>query len=239
MKLLLSSDTLPQADFDVLSQACHRRAFAGLELVLREGQDHGIDAELCPIRQNTGISCVPEVVRAPVVWLVLPETASLTTLMIWAGEVHLLQAGLLLTRPVPELPIATRVALIHGTSIEEAREAAAWAEQHNAFTCWQVDPDRRDPALWKAVLDITGPHLAHVRLPGSGPEAQGAAPSTPGTGTLLSLLALRGYFGTIALTPSSSEYLEDWEQWLLTGRGWGCGTAYEKKMKAQVRATGS
>ena len=231
MKLLLSSDALPQAGFDVLAQACRRCALAGLELTLGRGHWHGIDASLCPIRLQEGMGCIPEDEAAPVMWLRLPEDASLTMLMIWAGEAHLLGAGLLLTRAVPELPLVTRVALLHGTSVEEARQAVAWAERHDALTCWQVDPERRDLALWDEVLHITGPRLAHVRLLGAGPEAQAETPGTSDTGALLSRLALRGYNGTVALAPSSSDHLELWERWLLSGSGWGCGTAAKKQAR--------
>lgn len=235
MKLLLSTDALPAASFDVLDEACRRRALEGVELTLGPSEHHGIDVSLCPIRQREGLSCIPERENAPVVWMRMPDSTTTTMLMIWAAEAHVFGAGMLITRPVPEMPRSTRVALLHGTDVVEARRAAAWAETHSAGTCWQVDLENRDLATWDEILRITGPHLAHVRLLGAGPEAQAEAPGSAGTGTLLSRLALMGYDGTVALAPSSSEHLDDWKQWLLVGRGWGCGTAAEKKARAAAR----
>ncbi|MEX0600116.1 MAG: hypothetical protein WD423_16505 [Rhodothermales bacterium] len=41
MRLLLSSDALPDADFGTLATAVRRRAFEGLELAIGEGQTGG------------------------------------------------------------------------------------------------------------------------------------------------------------------------------------------------------
>lgn len=233
MKLLLSTEALPDSDFPTLEHACRRRALAGLELMLGEGR-HGIDASLCPIRQQEGEECVPDMPDAPIVWLGLPEQVSLSMLMIWAAEAHILRAGLLIRRQVAEVPLSTRIALLHGTDVEEAREAVEWAMQNDAYTAWDVDPHRRDREVWDAVLAITGPRLAHVRLRGAGPEAEAGLPESEGTGTLLARLALNGYDGTVSLAPSNQARLEMWEDWLLSRRGWGCGTAAEKKARAMA-----
>src|SRR5690606_37547553 len=113
MRLLLSSDALPDAPLDVLGQACRRRALAGLELSVGAGQTHGLDERVCPLHQRNGSACVPED-AASVAWLRLPPSTSLVMLMIWAGAAHQMGAGLLLPEPVPDPPTAVRLALVHG-----------------------------------------------------------------------------------------------------------------------------
>ena len=226
MRLLLSSDALPDAGLDELLQARTRRALAGLELSLGAHQAHGLDEQACPLHQQNGLPCVPEGVT-DVAWLRLPPSTSLVMLMIWSGAAHQMKAGLLLPKPVPDPPAATRLALVHDSDPDAARAAAAWARSRGAGTCWDVTPGRLGTDLIDRVLDATLPTLAHVRLPGSGPEADD--PGSAGTGTLLTQLALRGYAGTVALIPSPGADLARWKRWLLQQRGWGCGTAAAKQ----------
>ena len=96
-------------------------------------------------------------------------------------------------------------------------------------TCWEVSPGILDTDRITGVLEATRPTLAHVRLPGSGPEAD--APEHAGAGALLARLALAGYAGTISLVPSPGVDLALWRRWLLQQRGWGCGTAAEKQAR--------
>lgn len=237
MRLLLSSDALPDAELDELLQARTHRALAGLELSVGRGHAHGLDERVCPIHQQNGTPCVPDDVT-DVAWLRLPEATSLVMLMIWSGAAHQMGAGLLLPAPVLDPPVAARLALCHGTAPAEARAAAAWARARGAGTCWEVTPGRLDPALIGQVLDETMPTLAHVRLPGSGPEAD--APGSAGTGTLLAQLSLRGFAGTVSLVPSPGADLGRWRRWLLAKRGWGCGTAAQKQARrAAARAEAS
>ncbi len=241
MRLLLSSDALPAAPFDVLVEAARRRHLAGLELRLDRGQGHGADATACAARQGVGAACFAEAPADPSVsWLLLPYEAPLALRTVWAGAAARLGAGVLLHRPTPERP-ATPTALVHGTDPDEACRSARWAEANGTGTAWEVRPSAFDADRWGAVLEATGPRLAHVRLVGAGPEAQTAKTeaggASDGTGWLLGRLALRGYGGTVALAPSSPAALPAWESWLRRGRGWGCGTAAERRAVARTRAT--
>ena len=234
MRLLLSSDALPDAPFEVLVAAARRRRLAGLELTLDRGQGHGADASPCAARVGDGTACFPDApADLAVAWLALPAGAPLGLRTVWASAAGRLGAGVLLRRPAPECPTALPTALVHGTDPEAARQSARWAAAHGAGTAWELRPSAFDADRWAAVLDATGPHLAHVRLLGAGPEAQSAA--ADGTGWLLGRLALRVYGGTVTLAPSSPGALPAWERWLRRGRGWGCGTSAEKQA-AQARA---
>ncbi len=227
MKLLLSSDVLPTAALDELGVACRRRALAGLELVLGHGQGHRYESLRCPIEAGDEAVLPP----VPVCWLALPGRPRLSELMTWAGEAHRLNAGLLLWTPVEELPRPVRVALVHGSDLAEVEQAVAWARQQGMFTCYQPEPEALQQGTWQTVLAQTLPTLAHVRLPGSGPEGQEAGVPT-GVGAFLAALTLAGYSGTVALIPSGSDRLPEWEAWLLGRRGWGCGTAAARQARA-------
>lgn len=228
MRLLLSSDTLPGAPLDELIQACRRRALGGLELSVGIGQGHGLDERVCPLHQQDGGRCVPETVTS-VAWLRLPRATSLIMLMVWSGAAHQMKAGLLLQEPVLDPPVATPLALVHGAEPADVQAAATWARRHGARTCWDVAPGTWDAETVDRVLDVTLPTLAHIRLPGSGPEADDAR--SEGVGGLLTRLALRGYAGTIALVPSAWADHALWQRWLLERRGWGCGTAAAKQAR--------
>jgi LPS sulfotransferase NodH len=67
----------------------------------------------------------------------------------------------------------------------------------------------------------------HVRMKGAGPEATGS--EATGSNVLFRHLALTGYQGSISLVPSGRERLEEWEDWLLNRRDWGCNTAADKR----------
>ncbi|HET6567524.1 MAG TPA: hypothetical protein VFG50_06130 [Rhodothermales bacterium] len=224
MRLCLSSDAYPAGGLPELSQAARRRALDGLELRIGAGHRHGVDETLSAITQPGDY--------APVTWFLLPKDVSLVTRLIWAGAAYSLGAGLVLQEPVVDLPTGVKVALQHGNDPAEAQRAATWAKRHRAFTCWQVEPVL-DANEIQAVLSASGTALAHVRLPGSGPEADLTA--SPVTGILMGRLALAGYDGTIALAPSPGADPEMWRRWLFETRGWGCGTAAEKQARAEAR----
>jgi len=230
---LLSSDALPTATLDELGAACRRRALAGLELVLGRGQGHRYEALRCPIEAGDEAVQPP----VPVCWLALPGRPRLSELMTWAGEAHRLGAGLLLRAPVEELPRPVRAALVHGSDLAEVEQAVAWARQQGMFTCYQPEPEALQQGTWRMVLAQTLPTLAHVRLPGSGPEGQEAGAPT-GVGAFLAALTLAGYAGTVALIPSAPDRLPAWETWLLRRRGWGCGTAALRKARAARKRFG-
>ena len=229
MQLALSSAALPNAPIDTLRRAAQRRDLKVLELVLGAGHAHGI---------GTPSESAPSVVDGarpkkgetpPVQWLFAGKKPSITDILYWGRQAALLDAGLLLRDTIPETPLGVPLALVHGTDLQEAQRAAAWARMHDAKTCWNVELGQRKPAQFADVLDATLPTLAHVRLLGAGPETQSAAPGTAGTGAVLKELALNGYARTVALTPSANGSTSEWREWLFEGRGWGCGTAAQKK----------
>ncbi len=230
MRLCLSSDTLPAGSLTELTQAARRRALAGLELRIDAGHRHGLDETLCTIRQQANIDCLPGD-HMPISWLLLPRDVSLVVLLIWAGVADSLGAGLILQSPVSDPPAGVKLALLHGDDPTEAIQAAAWANRHNAFTCWEVESDM-DPNSIQAVLSQTKVTLAHIRLLGSGPEA--GQSTSPTTGMLMGRLALSGYDGTISLAPSRGADPDLWRRWLFETRGWGCGTAAQKQARAQA-----
>lgn len=208
MKLLLSSETIPDASLEELHQACRRRALVGLEVQADQFFARiPVDAELEPC--------------AGIAWLRLPDTLAAGELVHWAGIAAKGGLGLLLSEAVEELPAGVPVALIHRTDEASARDAVAWAKRHGAGTCWEVTPGDRE-----AVFEETNATLVHVRLPGSGPETN--EPGSAGTGALIARLAMSGYSGTVSLIPSAGVDPALWRRWLLDQRGWGCGTAAEK-----------
>lgn len=229
MQLALSSAALPEAPIDTLRRAARRRDLKVLELVLGAGHAHGIGTPSNSDGMVLANASPPQTGEPPVRWLLASETPSITDLLYWGRQAALLDAGLLLQGAVPESPLGLPLALVHGTDLQEAQRAAAWARMHDAKTGWTVELGRRDQEQFADVLDATIPTLAHVRLLGAGPETQSAAPGTAGTGAVLKELALNGYSGTVALTPSPDGSTSEWREWLLQGRGWDCGTAVQKK----------
>jgi hypothetical protein len=73
------------------------------------------------------------------------------------------------------------------------------------------------------MLEALGSSLAHVRVPGTGPES--LDDSDGRIGSLVTVLTLLGYRGRAVLTPSSERRLDEWSKWLSRRRGWGCGGA--------------
>ena len=200
IRFCLSSKALPDASLDELRRAARRHALAGLELVLEAGHRHGLDEMLRPFSLPSSAVFLQQ--EEPCIdWLLLPPSTSEGTLLYWGAQAHLWGAGLLFQRAeIP--PPATRIALLHGTDLESAHRAMVWAEHHDAYTCWQVERGERDPEIYDRVLDVTGPRLAHVRLPEAGPETHGIV----GRGVLLDRLVRRDYEGTVALSPLSLSY---------------------------------
>lgn len=228
MQLALSSAALPDASIDTLRRAAEGRDLKGLELVLGAGHAHGIGTPSKAAPSSSGEGSPTRDGSPPVHWLLASEAPSITDILYWGRQAALLGAGLLLRTTIPETPLGLPIAMVHGTDPEAAHRAAAWARMHDAQTCWTVELGRRDEEQFADVLDATMPTLTHVRLLGAGPETQSAAPGTAGTGVVLKELALRGYSGTVALTPSPDGSASEWHEWLFERRGWGCGTAAQK-----------
>ena len=228
MKLILSSDALPDEPLPVLQRACRRRGLAGLELTVGSQQGHGLDAAaalakplstLIPFQQSD----------PPVRWLRHTGPLHAAALLRWAEIAFHLEAGLVISQPV-DMPPALEVALQHDTNAGEARRAADWAAQFNrAKTAWALDLTGDDSADLRHVLSLSRPTLGHLRLLGGGPEMQQS--NATGSDDVWTQLALFGYSGTVALAPSDSKKttLDAWARWLLDRRGWGCGTAAEKR----------
>jgi len=237
MQCALSSAALPDASIDVLRRAARRRNLKALELVLGTGHAHGIGTPSTSEGEGPVDASSPQTGDPPVRWLLASEMPSITDLLYWGRQASLLDAGLLLQRTVPESPLGLPVALVHGTDLQEAQRAAAWARMHDAKTCWTVELGQPTSDRFAEVLEATAPTLAHVRLLGAGPEAQSAAPGTTGTGPVLKELALSGYSGTVALVPSADGSTDEWQQWLFEERGWGCNTAAKKKDARKATAS--
>lgn len=223
MQLILSSTALPEASLETLRRAAQRRDLAALELVLRVGPPQRL--------ADPGDVFLTDAAKGdpPVQWLLLEGTPSVTDVLYRSRQASLLDAGLLLQNAIPESPLGLPLGLVHGTDRKAAQKAAAWARMHDAKTCWSVELGQRDPEQFADVLEVTAPTLAHVRLLGAGPETQSAAPGTAGTGAVLKELALHGYSGSVALAASADGSTAAWREWLFERRGWGCGTAAQKK----------
>lgn len=223
MQLSLSSEALPTLPLAELRRGARRRDLSGVELVV------GGDGE-APQGDRVGSFLLEELGDGegapPIQWLLLREEASLTELLYWSRQAHLIGAGLVLQSAPVEFPLCVPLARFHSTDLEAAHRASAWARLHGAKTCWEIDLGSVDEDDIEPVLDVTSPMLAHVRVLGAGPEAQSAS---VGTGALFKELALRGYSGTIALAPSARGREAAWREWLFEERGWGCNTAARKR----------
>jgi len=225
MTISLSSEALPSAAIKTLRDGARQRDVDGLELLVGTGADPHGDPSAAPGRLNEAI----EEGTPPIQWLLLGPQASLTELLYWSRQAHLIGAGLVLQSTIVESPLCVPLALLHPTDPERAHRAAAWARMHDAQTCWEVRLGATDEQQLEAVLDVTMPTLGHVRLRGAGPNAPSAAPGLVDTGTVLKELTLRGYTGTVALAPADSDEEAAWRTWLFDERGWGCNTAAEKR----------
>jgi hypothetical protein len=237
MQLALSSAAVPHASIDTLRSAARRRDLKALELLLGAGHGHGVGM---PSKSPSSVNrrAIPTKGESPPVqWLLASKRPTITDLLYWGRQAALLDAGLLLQGTVPESPLGLPLALVHGTDLEEAQRAAAWARMHNARTGWTVELGQRTPEQFADVLEATASTLAHVRLLGAGPEAQSVGPDSLGAGTVLKELALKGYSGTVALAPSANGVTADWHEWLFEERGWGCNTAAKKKDDRKAAAT--
>lgn len=229
MQFTLSSTALPEASIETLRHAAQWRDLAALELVLGVGHPQRLADPGDVFLTDAGGGPTPAKGDPPVQWLLLQGTPSVTAVLYRSRQASLLDAGLLLQNAIPESPLGLPLGLVHGTDRKAAQKAAAWARMHDAKTCWTVELGHRDPEQFADVLEVTAPTLAHVRLLGAGPETQSAAPGTAGTGAVLKELALHGYSGSVALAPSADGSTAAWREWLFERRGWGCGTAAQKK----------
>lgn len=228
MELLLSSAALPDGSLRELRIGMERRNFAGLEVVVGAEHAHGIEAT-CEIGSSDQPAQNFDERDPPIHWLFPRESPSVAEALYWGRRAHLLGAGLALPGPTSASPAGLPVALAHSTDRASAQRAAAWARMHHAHTCWEVEVGRVDAESLSEVLNVTAPHLGHVRLLGGGPESSSGDARETGTADVLKQLALQGFSGTVALAPSDEGAFDKWRRWLLEERGWGCNTAVKKK----------
>lgn len=228
MTLSLSSAALPDGSLTDLLRGARQRNFEGLEVVVGAGHGHGIEAT-CEADSSSVSASQDEQTSLPVQWLLLEEGASSAEVLYWGRRAHLLRTGLLLSEGATESPVGVPTALRHPTDLTAAQRACAWAEMHDAQTCWEVEVGQASMSDVDETLEVTARRLAHVRLLGAGPESETDRAGGVGTGDVLKALALRGYDGTIALAPSATGHQKTWESWLFGPQGWGCNTAARKK----------
>lgn len=120
-------------------------------------------------------------------------------MLYWSRQAHLLGAGLALRSTVGKSPLCVPLATVHGTDPDAAGRAAAWAQMHDAQTCWELRLDAIEEEAMEQVLSVTAPTLGHVRLLGAGPKDESAGGASSVKSILFKELALRGYDGTVAL----------------------------------------
>lgn len=89
---------------------------------------------------------------------------------------------------------------------------------------WDVRPSSEDLRACGAVLLAAHEHLGLVRLHGGGPEQRDQ--DGRGVGPLFVDLAISGYGGPIVLTPSSTDEVPRWREWLSSRKSAGCGKAH-------------
>ena len=223
MKLILSTDALPDQSIDELVRACRRRALDGLEVVLESDQAHGLHE---PTLSQGSCASLRRARRAGIAVEWFHAGRRQQGFAGWGRPAQRLGAGLLLAE-TSEQPSGGRVAQLHGSDDSVVRTAVNWAEHHDLRTAWQVEIREVDAGVIDRVLDRTAERLAHIRLLGGGPEAEELEGGA--MGYLFRSLAMGGYQGTIAIAPSGRDRLDEWKKWLLDQRGWGCNTAAEKR----------
>lgn len=234
MRWVLSSAAAPEASLPELLDAAGRKKLQGVELVRGHGhgiepglpadslelaagtiRDHGLTVAAYRIRDHAGLdpeetARLARVLDAAVV-LALPAGMAERSLERWAFPFESEGRALLLE---VEDPAET-----------ETRWSEAVARRFPGTVCFAWDAPRTagtaDQARW--MLEAFGSSLAHVRVPGTGPESLGDSDGR--IGSLVTVLTLSGYRGSAVLAPSSERRLDEWSTWLGRRRGWGCGGA--------------
>lgn len=226
MQLIVSNEAFSSVSLDEVRRGARQRGLDGVEVLVATGGEGTSAGSLRSAGPD--VSGLTEE-HPPIRWLRLAANASLTELLYWGRQAHLVGAGLVLQETAVETPLCVPLALQHPTDVEAAQRATAWARMHDATTCWEIALEAVDEEAFEDVLEVTAPTLAHVRVRGTGPEIASGASDTSGMGTLLKALTLRSYSGTVALAPSARGRETAWREWLLDEHGWGCNTAAKKK----------
>lgn len=224
MRLGLCSGADADAPLAALLEAGERRGLAALEL--RQGDGHGVtpdDPDAAAFRAVqaaergvpvTGFRLVGSG-SAPEALAHLSRALNAPILVDGPGDVA---ARADLAGALVELGARAALVVRGPDAVAQARAADPALE-----LAWDADPSA--VALGSqaaALLDAVGGRLRHVRLHGGGPEA--ALQEGRGVGETMGRLALAGYDGTLALTPSSPRYRVVWQAWLGRRGGWGCGS---------------
>lgn len=230
MKLALSSAGAPDARLDDLLAACRRRGFAALEL--EEGHAHGVGREVGAATALASSDLVAAAgfrlaglrlrgaIHDPGLPLQRLQEALAAPLILDADAAGATEAAALLAaRGEGRVLMATRTPLQVVGTLPPAVGVA-----------WDVapadQPDGREASVEHcAIVEALGRRLRHVRLLGGGPETD--LHEGRGVGTLMGLLALSGFAGTLAVAPSSDRFRVAWGSWLGRRGGWGCGGASE------------
>jgi uncharacterized protein (DUF2249 family) len=223
MRLAISRRAAPQVPLLELCDLAKNRGLDGVEAVASDLDDvmsgEALRGRIAGIHVGPGdVAAHADVAR---------RAAALAAPVIADGSQidarTLADLGRLYTREGAEL------LLTHGTSLDQVAhvvESIVEAGSPALGSAWEIRTRTDDLSLAPSILLATTGQLKYIRLYGGGPEL--ADEGTVGTGDLVTSIALSGYAGTIAQTPSSESRIGDWERWLEGKARHGCGTAYEK-----------
>jgi hypothetical protein len=244
MRLALSSAAAPGASLGELLEAAARRGLAAVELV--EGHGHGIDPGLTGLRDAedaatraavAGVSIAAYRLTAGFARGCGDDSQTLARLADALGARILLplasdagddtdsweEAGAavddLRGRGVDALPV-----LPAGPAALRALAGLGWTGP----VAWDADPAAGELAeTGQELLALKDIELELVGLRGGGPES--TEQEGRGVGALMARLALSGFGGVVALSPSSERYRVIWDAWLGRRGGWGCGSKSEDR----------
>lgn len=216
MRLAISRSAAPSLSLAQLSDLARRRGLDGVEIGARDLDGLSRAAPIAGVYVESADAAASEATARVAADAGVPVVAA---------------RGAVPTSAIPKLDelyarVGGALCVTHGTDAEEAAElvsSIAAAEASHVFTAWEVQPTKEDLGDSAAVLLVAGETLRYIRLRGGGPEH--AAQDGAGVGELFSSVALAGYAGTIAMTPSAAEHVAAWERWLERSAKSGCGSA--------------
>ncbi len=224
MKLSLSTAAAPGVALDTLDMACRARGIDGLEIVIEAGDD--LEALTARARAS-GVRFValradhfedPDALARASSELAVPLSIPLGAL---SGS---------------SLPDVARVfadkggTLLIGFGTDFDQVVALTGALRNAGNppsvglAWELRPSSDNLEASGAVLLAARELLRLVRLYGGGPEQRDQ--DGRGVGPLFVDLAISGYSGPIVMTPSRSEGLPRWTEWLSSRKSAGCGAGH-------------
>src|SRR5690606_6321351 len=207
-------------------EACRARGLDGIELVIESGDDASALAVRMRAAGVRGVALRTEQVGG------LPIDAPARLSKELAAPLSVPLA----TVPSSSLPILMQsFAEAGGTLLvgfdTDLDQVVALADRLRAageLPCvglaWEVRPNTEALGASGAVLLAARERLRLVRLHGGGPEQHDQ--DGKGVGALFVDLALAGFGGPIVLTPSRTEQVARWGEWLASRKIGGCGSAY-------------